>query len=108
VTEGSFDAEQALQRRFGHLNVVNEWFEPGDDLMGFIVAEARPWDGVDEVPLDRPGAIRVSDAFADALRKASALQGVSMADFADTHLLAGVQKLYREELGKESKRMAGE
>jgi hypothetical protein len=52
--------------------------------------------------------VRVSDEFADALRKASALQSVSMADFADTHLLAVVQKLYRDTLAKESKRMGGD
>ena len=52
--------------------------------------------------------VRVSDAFADALRKTSALQGVSMADFADTHLLAVAQRIYREALAKESKRMGSE
>jgi hypothetical protein len=51
--------------------------------------------------------VRVSDDFADALRKASALQGVSMADFADANLLAVVQKLYVDTLARESKRMGG-
>jgi Meiotically up-regulated gene 113 len=109
VVEGSYEAEKGLHDRFGHLRIVNEWFEPGDDLVGFIVAEGRPWDGTDDVPLDRPGTlVRVSDAFADALRKASALQSVSMADFADANLLAVVQKLYRDTLARESKRMGGD
>lgn len=48
VLPGSFPEENALHRQFAHLRVVNEWFEPGDDLLGFIVAEGREWDGADE------------------------------------------------------------
>lgn len=48
VTQGSFPEESSLHRRFAHLRVVNEWFEPGDDLLGFIVESCQPWDGTDE------------------------------------------------------------
>lgn len=51
--------------------------------------------------------IRVSDEFADAIRKASALADVSHSEFADDHLLAIVQRIYRDALAKESKRMGG-
>jgi hypothetical protein len=50
VTDGDRDIEQALHQRFAGLRIVGEWFEPGDDLLGFIVAEAREWDGSDEAP----------------------------------------------------------
>ena len=48
MAEGSYKEESALHRRFAHLNLVNEWFEPGDDLMGFIVADGKPWDGAED------------------------------------------------------------
>lgn len=109
VRDGDRDVERELHRRFAHLNVVNEWFEPGDDLMGLIVSDGKPWDGSDEAPaLPSPTLIRVSDEFADAIRKASALTDVSHSDFADTHLLAIVQRIYRDTLAKESKRMGGQ
>lgn len=52
VTEGAHSVERRLHRRFSHLRTAGEWFEPGDDLLGFIVAEARPWDGSDEDPFE--------------------------------------------------------
>jgi hypothetical protein len=48
VTEGNLDGERGLHRRFAHLQTVGEWFEPSDDLLGFIVAECQKWDGADE------------------------------------------------------------
>ena len=48
VTEGSFEAERELHGRFAHLRSVGEWFDPGDDLVGFIVSDGRQWDGADE------------------------------------------------------------
>lgn len=44
VVEGSFEKECALHRQFAHLRTVGEWFEPGDDLLGFIVSDGKPWD----------------------------------------------------------------
>lgn len=94
VMDGNRDEEQALHRRFGHLRVVNEWFEPGDDLVGFIVAEGRPWDLSDEAPIghramtsryvipasdehrdwmegfmEKVGEVEVADAVREALRR---------------------------------------
>jgi hypothetical protein len=48
VQDGGPDDEVLLHRRFAHLRAVGEWFEPGDDLVGFIMAEGRPWDGSDD------------------------------------------------------------
>jgi hypothetical protein len=50
VVDGSRARERELHRQFSHLRAVGEWFEPGDDLTGFIVAEGKRWDGEDEAP----------------------------------------------------------
>jgi hypothetical protein len=52
--------------------------------------------------------IRVGNEFADALRKACALEGVSVAEFAEANFLPIIQKRYRESLAKEAKRMEGQ
>jgi hypothetical protein len=74
--------------------------------MGSTVAKKKSTTGGDA---KRYGTlVRVSDDFADALRKAAALTGVSHAEFADAHLLAIVQKAYRDALAREARRMGGE
>jgi hypothetical protein len=50
VTTGSARDERRLHSRFHHLRRVGEWFEPGDDLLAFIVSDGKPWDGSDESP----------------------------------------------------------
>jgi hypothetical protein len=52
--------------------------------------------------------IRVSDAFAKALRDATRMEGVSAAEFADTHLLPIVQKRYRDAVLKRAKALESE
>lgn len=48
VVDGSFPEEKSLHDRFSHLRAFGEWFEPGDDLLGFIVETGREWDRSDE------------------------------------------------------------
>jgi hypothetical protein len=48
VVDGHKDEERSLHRRFAHLRVVGEWFEPGDELLGLITTEGREWDGNNE------------------------------------------------------------
>jgi hypothetical protein len=50
---------------------------------------------------------RVSDSFAEALKKVSTLENSSMAEFADLHLMPIIEKRYREALAREAKRMGG-
>jgi hypothetical protein len=52
--------------------------------------------------------IRVSDEFADALRQAAAFEGLSQGEFATRHLLAVVEKHYRDAVLKEAKRIGGD
>lgn len=52
--------------------------------------------------------IRVSDQFADAIRNASTLEKLSMAEFADKHLLQAVTSRYRALLAAETKRIGGD
>ena len=59
-------------------------------------------------PAKRYGTlIRVSDDFAELLRKVCPLAGQSAADFVDENLLAIVQKRYRDLLKSESKKLGG-
>ncbi len=51
--------------------------------------------------------IRVSDPFADTIVKAANAEGVSVAVFADTYLMAIVEKRYRDAIVKEAKRLEG-
>jgi hypothetical protein len=109
VIEGGRDEEQALHRRFDHLRIVNEWFEPGNDLLGFIVAEGREWNRGDDPPLPRHGTlIRVSDDFAEAIRRASSFEGISVAEFSTLHLLPVVEKRYKDAVLKEARRVEGQ
>jgi len=53
VTDGSYDEESILHQRFAHLRHHGEWFEPGDDLLAFIIRDGRPWNGADEKSFSR-------------------------------------------------------
>jgi hypothetical protein len=50
VIDGNHATEGELHRRFDHLRVVGEWFLPEEDLLDFIAAQGREWDGTDEAP----------------------------------------------------------
>jgi ribosome-binding protein aMBF1 (putative translation factor) len=58
-----------------------------------------------EKPKQYGTLIRVSESFADAIRKASQFQGMSMAGYADEYLLPVVEKKYRDAVLKEAERM---
>lgn len=80
VTEGSFDQERELHRRFAHLRIGrSEQFEPGDDLIAFIVREGLPWDGTDEAIELKSVRLELSPETHKELRIEAANQGVSMA-----------------------------
>ena len=51
--------------------------------------------------------IRVSDEFAEALRDLTSFEKVSVAEFADAHLLPIVRKRYKDAVLREAKRMEG-
>lgn len=51
--------------------------------------------------------IRVSDAFADALRNAASFEKMSIAEFADAYLRPATEKRYKEAVLKEARRMEG-
>jgi hypothetical protein len=36
--------EKELHRRFSHLRVRHEWFNPGQDLLDFMYQNATPWE----------------------------------------------------------------
>ena len=51
--------------------------------------------------------IRVSEEFADAMKDAAGFEKVSMADFADAHLLPIVKRRYRDQVVKTARRLEG-
>lgn len=83
VTDGTFDTEKTLHQRFAHLRVVNEWFEPGDDLIGFIVADGKPWDGTDEAPPLGYGiaSVKMNTEVVEECRIAAAHKGMTLAEY---------------------------
>jgi hypothetical protein len=100
VTEGSFDRERELHRRFSHLRIGHaEQFEPGDDLVGFIVAEASPWDGADEATELKAVRLELTAEIHKELRVEAAKQDMSM-----TALVRG---LVEEYLAKRAKKEGG-
>ena len=57
VMEGGYDEEQAIHRRFAHLNLPagkprqpgtgREWFKDDPSIREFVADNTRPWDGSD-------------------------------------------------------------
>ena len=52
--------------------------------------------------------VRVSTAFAEALKDVVRIEGKSIAEFADDYLLPIVRKRYKDSLMKEARRVSGE
>jgi hypothetical protein len=101
VVAGSHEEERRLHRRFAHLCKTGEWFEPGDDLLGFIVEEGRPWDGTDEVWKLSPVKLH-ADAIKLA-RIASAYRGQTMTDMLSDILRPILEEIIAEEVIKQVK-----
>jgi T5orf172 domain len=91
VTEGDRDIEQELHERFSYLRRVGEWFEPGDDLVGFIVAEGKPWDGADEVDPARPVRLDLAEADHNRLENQARKLGLSKSSYARMAVLERIK-----------------
>lgn len=101
VVEGNRDVEQSFHARFSHLRAVGEWFEPGDDLIGFIVAEGREWDGSDEALAPRPERLHMD--VIESARIVSAYRGESMVDMLSDILRPVLAKMEQEEVVKRTR-----
>jgi hypothetical protein len=73
--------------------------------MGEPMAKKKAGGG--EKPRRYGTLIRVTDEFAQALRRASSFEKVSMAEYAATHLLPVVERRYRDAVLKEARRIEG-
>lgn len=51
--------------------------------------------------------IRVTDEFAEAIKRSASFEGSSIADYANRHLLPIVEKRYRDAVLKEARKMEG-
>lgn len=94
VTNGSFSEENALHQRFAHLRQHGEWFEPGDDLLGFIVHEARPWDGSDEAPC--MAVAKVRKRIISHAKQVAEHRGLELWEYMEGILLPTIEKDYHQ------------
>jgi hypothetical protein len=92
VVDGSYGEERSLHRRFAHLNVVNELFEPGADLLGFIVEAGREWDGTDDVPPKNDVSVKMDAKVVEECRIASAFKGMSLAEYLSETMRVAAKK----------------
>jgi hypothetical protein len=107
VIDGGREQEQWLHQQFSHLRVVNEFFEPGDDLLGFILDVGKPWEDADKpkqgrgrpkgsrLPLKSIVNFKGTPEYSESLEAFAADLGISQAE-----LLA----LAVERLAKQKKR----
>lgn len=107
---GEFAEEREIHERFSHLRFKDtEQFRPGPDLLAFI---GRPLmvspipDLVEEMHnQDGMRLIRTSDEFAEAIRDASSLEKMSIAEFAQTYLTRTVRDHYKKTLKRLAKKV---
>ncbi len=91
VVKGSYDVERSLHRKFSHLKPVNEWFEPGDDLLGFIVEDGEQWDGRDEAsPLV---SVKIDRKAARKAKTAAAFLDMTLTDYLSKVVLEGSEQV---------------
>lgn len=104
VTDGSFDRERALHGRFAGLRVdgngQREWFEPGDDLVDFIIRECRAWDGRDEVGTL---SVKLRMGVIESARVVAALRGVTITDLISDMVENDLRRMEQEEIDKRAK-----
>jgi hypothetical protein len=97
VIEGSYDEEKSLHQRFAHLHVVGEWFEPADDLTGFIASEGKSWDKTwDGDGRDDYKSAKVDSFVLGLAQMVAAARGVSLPDYLSETLRSFVTKDYLE------------
>jgi hypothetical protein len=99
VTDGSYREEKSLHRQFSHLNVEDEWFEPGDDLLEFIIKIGRPWDGTDERPTE---AVRVKNDVLSMIRVVASFENKTIADYISDTLRPIVERDFARHIKKHS------
>jgi hypothetical protein len=80
VVDGGYADEHALHTEFAHLRVEGEWFKPDFDLIGFIKAESRKWDGTDDITLDLI-SVKMDVKVVKDCRIAATYKGMSLTDY---------------------------
>jgi hypothetical protein len=105
VAEGSFEVERGLHSRFRHLRLVGEWFEPGDDLIGFIVSDGRPWDGSDEKPVVKMCLRRSEHA---KLKIVAACQGREISEILSEITRNPIDKLWKQAVKEQGEQAEAE
>jgi hypothetical protein len=102
VSEGSYATEKELHCRFAHLRQVGEWFEPGVDLLGFIVSDGKPWDGSDEKP-DTKVPVRIEEDLIQMANVVASILNMSAPDYLSGILRPILERDYVEYLDRAAK-----
>jgi hypothetical protein len=105
IVEGDHRGEYGLHRRFAHLRTVGEWFEPGDDLLGYIVAEGQEWDGSDDDPGYLSAKLPVD--VIESARIVAAYRGETITEMLGDILRPILADMEKEEVAKRSKAPKG-
>lgn len=106
IIDGDRPEERQLHRKFAHLRTVGEWFEPGDDLLGFIRSEGKPWDGTD--PRNQYRIIKIDKATADMAAFVAHCRRQSLQEYLTDLCRETIQGEWNKEVLKEARRMKGE
>jgi hypothetical protein len=81
VLDGAYAEERALHDRFSDIRQWCEWFHAGPDLLLLIATETKPWDGTDEVPLQKTTPVRLTEDAIKWARIASGYTGESVSEY---------------------------
>ena len=91
VMHGNRVEEQRLHWRFGPLRVEGEWFEPGDDLVGYIATEGIPWAPVKKRPTQSKLELPAEEL--EEVRAVARSIGLPLATFIRLAVLEKVRKI---------------
>lgn len=107
VVDGRYNVEKDLHRRFAHLRIVNEWFEPGDDLLGFIVQDGKPWNDSDDAPFPDTVVVKLDATIVADAKAVAGIRGVSLADYLNDALGPVVRSHLEQALADKMKSLKG-
>lgn len=97
VVEGSHPEERALHRHFSHLRVIQEWFEPADEILKFIASEGSEWDPAGDVV---QATVKMDVDVIDECRIAAAHKGQTLAEYLSESMRVVAAKDIDEALAK--------
>lgn len=103
VVPGRYAEENALHQRFSHIRVVDEFFLPSDELLGYIAEFGQEWDGTDE---SRMVPLKVDADILRDSRIVCAITGEDIQDYVSRALAPIVARHKEEAMALEREKMS--